>query len=487
MLLKQIIGSLCLSMAIVILAPITGTQAQKRVYTLTDCIEIALENNLTVQRGRLDQKSAEINYKQSKMDRLPDFSVGAGYGSNWGRSIDPVSNQFSTTQINSAGLNGSTSMTLFSGFQLSNAIKQSNVSLNAVNNDLEKVKNDVALSVATLYLNVIFNQELVENSRFQLNSTSRQLARTKKLVDAGSLPVTNLLDLQAQQATNELNLVNSENNFNLAVLQLKQALLLPGSAEFEVVAPEIAVEKFDALQMDAEAVYKTAELNQPQIKSADLRIQEADISLRISKGAYAPRLTLNGGFSTNYSSAADIQRAITGDPFSVDIPGTLTDDPTQSFVIQTTQRPFIGFDSGYSLGSQFDDNISRSLNLNLSVPIFNRGRTRTDVQLSMIARRRAEISSKEVRNELRQTIETSYNDLLAASKSHGASIKQVTALQESFRVTENQYNLGAVNFVDFQVAANNLFIAKSDLVRAKYDYIFKKKVLDFYLGKPLSF
>lgn len=474
---------LCMSASFVSVS----THGQEKVYTLQACIELALENNLSVQRGRLDQRTSQVNLNQSKMDRLPDFNLGVGYGSNWGRSIDPTSNQFITTKINSAGLNGSSSVTLFNGFQLSNAIRRSQVNLDAVNNDLEKVKNDVALSVATLYVNVIFNQELVENAKFQLNSTNEQLTRTSKLVDAGSVPITNLLDLQAQQATNEVTLVNAENNYNLALLQLKQALLLPGSAPMSLTVPSIEVADIGTIEMNAEQVYKTAEASQPQVKSADLRIEEADLGLRISKGAFAPRLSLDGSFRTNYSSAVDGPRDITGTPFGVNILGTRTDNPSETVVLQTFQRPIIGVDPDYPLFDQFDDNLSRSVSLNLSIPVFNKWRTRSDVQRSMIARQRAEITAKEVRNELRQTIESAYNDLLAAAKSHAASEKQVKALEESYRVIENQYNLGAVNFVDFQVAANNLFIARSDLVRAKYDYLFKRKVLDFYLGKPLSF
>ena len=242
-------------------------QAQSKMYTLEDCINIALENNLTVQRGRLDQRSANIDLNQSKMERLPDLNLGLGYGVNWGRSIDPTSNQFSTNQINSTGLNGSSSVTLFNGFQISNAIRQSQISTEASDNDLKKIENDVSISVATLYVNVIFNKELVENAKFQLQSTNEQLTRTGKLVDAGSLPITNLLDLQAQLATNEVNLVNAENDYNLALLKLKQALLLPGNAPMELETPDVNVEDIEKIQMNAEEVYREAEMKQPGVIS----------------------------------------------------------------------------------------------------------------------------------------------------------------------------------------------------------------------------
>lgn len=465
-----------------------GVFAQDHVYGLEECIKIAFENNLNVQRGNLDKQSAEINLRQNKMSRLPDLNVGSGYGINWGRSVNTVTNDFETTQRRSVGINGSSSLPLFNGFQISNSIKQSILELEAGTADLEKVKNDVALSVANLYLNVIFNQELQGNSELQLSSTTEQLERTKILVDAGSLPITNLLDIHAQQATNEVNLINAENNYNLAVLQLKQVMLIPASDPFEIEVPEFEINTLEEANFNSNEVYKVAQGTQPEIKSADLRIRSADLGMKISKAGYMPRLSLNAGVSTNYSNSPfSSQRALYDGEELIEAPfGYLASDPTQTVISSLSQPKLVGFDR-VSFSEQLDENLSQSINLNLSIPIFNKWRTKSDVQRSLISRQRAEISAKEVRNNLRQTIETAHNNYVAASKFYNASERQVAALEESYRVIENQYSLGAVNFVDYQISANNLFMAKSDRLRAKYDYIFKSKVLDFYLGKPLSF
>ena len=474
---------------VLILASISQAVAQDTVYSLQECVNIALENNLSIQRSKLDKQTSEIGLVQSRMNRYPDLNLNTSYGSNWGRSIDPTTNQFISQKINSAGLGGQSSVTLFSGFQISKALEQSKVNLEAANSDLENVKNNVSLSVITLYLNVIFNKELVGNANFQLSSTTEQLDRTKSLVDAGALPITNLLDLQAQQASNEVNLINAENNYNFALLQLKQALLIPAGDTFEIEVPNIQIENESFINPDAEQVYNTAVITQPQIKSADLRVKESELGYEISKGGYMPSLSLNGSFRTNYSGAADRQRQIFSGQ-SIIVPtqiGYLESDPAE-IVFRDLEVPVVvDTDLDFTLPEQFDENLSKSLSLSLNIPIFNNWRTRSDVQRSLLNRKRSEINAQEIRNQLRQTIETSTNDLTAASKSYAASGKQVKALEESFRIIENQYNLGAVNFVDFQVSANNLYIAKSDLLRAKYDYIFKRKVLDFYLGKPLSF
>ena len=463
--------------------------AQDSAYSLQECVKIALENNLSIQRSRLDKQSSEIGLTQSKMNRYPNLNLNSSYGSNWGRSIDPTTNQFLTQKINSAGLGGQSALTLFNGFQISNAIKQSKINLEAAYYDLENAKDNVSLSVITLYLNTIFNKELVGNASFQLNSTTEQLERTKTLVDAGALPITNLLDLQAQQASNEVNLINAENNYNFALLQLKQALLIPASDAFEIEVPNIQIEYENGVDEDAGQVYNTALANQPQIKSADLRIKESELGYDIAKSGYMPSLTLNGSFRTNYSGAADRQRQVFSDQSTI-VPtpiGYLESNPGERVFRDLVVPVVVDTDPDFTLPEQFDENLSKSISLNISIPVFNNWRTRSDVQRSLINQRRAEINAQETRDQLRQTIETSTNDLSAASKSYTASEKQVKALQESYRIIENQYNLGAVNFVDFQVSVNNLFIAKSDLVRAKYDYIFKRKVLDFYLGKPLSF
>ncbi|SMD39098.1 outer membrane protein [Reichenbachiella faecimaris] len=461
--------------------------AQDYQYSLEECIKIAYEKNLTIQRSQLDLRVSEVTKNQSKLERLPDFNMGANYGINWGRTIDPTTNNFVTEQLNSSNINGRSNLTVFNGMQIHNSIKQANINYAASQAELEKAKNDVGLNVATLYLNVIFNQELLANAQYQLNSTNQQLDRTKKLVDAGALPVTNLLDLQAQSASNEVNVINSENSYNLAVLNLKQALLIPAGDRFEIEIPELVLKPDETALMTPGEIYKTAEATMPEIRSAQLRIEEADLNYKISKGAYSPTFTVSAGFNTNYSSFADREREIYDGTVPATVPIGYVPSSGETVVSDVSLPNVVDTQSSFPLGEQFQENISKNIAFNLSIPVFNKLRTRAEVQRSMLSKYRAEVSSQEVRNQLRQNIETSYNDMIAAAKTHTANQRQVEALEEAFRVTENQFNLGAVNFVDYQVATNNLYMARSDLVRAKFDFIFKQKVLDFYLGKPITF
>ncbi len=347
-------------------------------------------------------------------------------------------------------------MVLFNWFRITNTVKQNRIALESSRYDVDKVKNDVSLNVATLYLNVLFTQELLSNAANQLETSQKQLERTRSLVKAGSLPLTAELELVSQVSSNEVNLINAENNLDLALLQLKQAMLIPAERNIEVVIPELEVESISGSEETARSIYETSLQTLPEIQSARLQVQSASAGLSATRSGYTPTLSLNGSFSTNYSDAFG-QRFVAG-----------------AFV-------------DYPLPDQFKDNFSRSLSLNLSIPIFNNLRTNSAVQRQKIALRQAEINVLDQENQLRQAIETAYNDARAASKVYFASERQVEALEETMRSVKNQYDFGAANFVDFQVASNNLYQAKSDLLRSKYDYIFKKKILDFYQGIPITF
>lgn len=473
-----------------LIAVFIGHQAQSQdslnVMDLQQCIDVAIENNLSVRRSNLQKERARVTYNQSRAEMLPSLNVGGNYGYNWGRSIDPTTNDFITQQINFSGVNGNASVTLFNWFRITNTVKQNRLGLESSEYDVDKAINDISLNIVTFYLNVIFNRELVDNAQYQLESSQEQLERTKKLVAGGALPRTSELELISQVATNEVNLVNAENNLNLALLNLKQAMLLPVSEEIELLVPDIALENGADILESPEEVYQAALSTMPEIQSAELQVEQAVMSVKVAEAGYAPTLSLNGSFRTNYSDAFKTFIIDENDP------GSLQQSETNYFLADGTQvyeNRFVpnGELETVGYGDQFDQNLSRSISLNLNIPIFNNLRANAGVQNAKINLQQAEIAVLEQRNQLRQVIEQAYNDAFAASKTFAASQRQVEALEETFRSIENQYNLGAANFTEYQVASNNLFGAKSDLVRAKYDFIFKTKVLDFYQGKNLTF
>ena len=460
-----------------------GHGQQKRMLTLQECIEVAVKNNLSVKMSELDLQSVRVNLLQAQAQRYPTLNLNGNFGYNWGRGIDPTTNQFIDQRINFNGIGGSANMPIINGLQTSNSIKQRKIDAEASEFDLKKSINDISLNTSLNYLNVIFNKEILENAKFQLNSGRQQLDRVKILVASGALPLSNELQLASQVATNEVGLVTAQNNLDLALLDLKQLLLLPLGEDIDVDIPKISTDQIEMENITIMEVYEMALSNQPEIKSADLRVQSASVGLETSKGGIYPSLNLGGGFSTNYSDAFK----------EFDIINTTPIVDETDFVTASGEEVLVNtFDvegsfSTVPLSTQYDNNFSRRLTFILNVPIFNGFRTRSDIQRSKIMLQQAEISATQQRNILYQTIESSYRNALAASKTFAASQKQVASLEETFRAVENQYNNGAVNFTDYQVASNNLYQARTDLSRAKYDFVFKKKVLEFYQGKPLTF
>lgn len=463
---------------------VVGFAQEKKTWTLKELIDQAVTNNLTVKRSTYSVESSQIGATQAKMAMLPTINANGNYGLNWGRTIDPTTNIFTTNKIENSNVGASTNLLLWNGFRLFYNMKQTEIDLDAANEDLLKSRNDVILNVITLYLNVVFNKELLNVAQFQVNSTKEQLERTKKLSDAGSVPIADVLNLDAQLATNELNVIQRENSLNLSLLQLKQALQLPASTPMDVELPQLDLETQLNINKSAEEIYDIAIMSMPEIKAAELRKKSSLYAYKSAKGNLYPRISINGSYSTVYSDARQ-QFYADGGSQTITTPvgyvqGAMT--PVLRDVTSPTGQFLVP-----SIGDQYKDNRGRSLGLSLQIPIFNGFQARASMQRAAINREIANISYQEINNTLRQSVETAYNNALAAIKTYQSTDKQVKARDEAFRMAKQRYNLGAVNFVDYQVAENNLFQAQSDLLRAKYDFIFRKKVLDFYQGLPLDF
>ncbi|MCZ8355905.1 MAG: TolC family protein [Cyclobacteriaceae bacterium] len=463
----------------------TFAQNNANVWTLRQCVDYAMQNSLNVQRNTYNVENAEIDKSQAWMAMAPTLNAGSSFGYNWGRSINPVTNQFTTREISSLSPNASSGVTVFNGMRIQNNIKASTKNLAASEAELEKAKNDVILDIINRYLTVVFNKELVENAKFQLASSQQQLDRTKKQVAAGSLPISNELNLESQVATNELNLINRENALALSLLQLKQAMQIPASQELDIEIPALEPEDL-ILENSRDQIYEMARQSLPEVKGAKLRVEGSYYAVKAAKGNLYPRLTLSGSINSNYSSANDEPQPIISDGFDV-IP---TENPIG--FVDGSNSPVFGYDarfrsftSGYGYREQLKDNIFRQAGLNLTIPLFNGFQARANIRRQVINQRVAEITLKQTENTVRQNVETAYNDAFAAAKTYTSTEKQVKAREEAFRMTKQRFEIGAANFVEYQVAENDLFQSKSDLSRSKYDFIFKKRLLDFYQGKPI--
>jgi outer membrane protein len=468
----------------------TAVPTASDAWTLKQCVDYALANSLNVQRSTYNVEASEVDYRQSRANLLPTLNANATYGYNWGRSVNPVTNEFTTQEIRYLSPSASSSWLLFNGMRVQNTIKQNSRTLEASQEDLQKTKNDLILNVASLFVNVQFNKERLQNAKYQLSSSQQQYERTKKQVAAGALPKANELNLDAQVATNEVNLVTAENALALSLLQLKQMLQLPASTPLDVVMPDIDVEDL-ILDQDRQQIYDIARETLPEVRSATLKMQSAEFAVRASKGALYPRLSVNGSVNSNYSSASDRQRFVTdgGDPAvsypQIGVVGGPGGTPVYTTNPVTTPSGYII--DGYNWQDQLSDNIFRQVSLGLTIPIFNNLQSRSSYQRSVINRQLAEVSAKEVDNTLRQNVETAYNDAVAAWKTYSSSLRQVSAREEAYRMTKQRFDIGATPYVEYQVAENDLFQARTDLARAKYDFILKKKVLDFYQGKPVEY
>lgn len=461
------------------------TDAAPEKWSLERCIEYAWENNLTVRNSELNQLGNEIDLRQSKWALVPDFNAGGSMGKSWGRSLDPVTNRFESRDFVSGGISANANVTLYQGSVLRNTIKQNQASFEAGQYDLQKTKNDIGITVATNYLTVLLNKEQLSNAQFQLEVTKNQLERTTKMVNAGSVPLTNQLDLESQLATNEVSLVNAENNLSISVLNLQQAMQMPANIDIDIIVPDIEVEQVTLATTDSDEIYEIALTTQPEVKSAELGIEGSDIGVKIAKGRYLPSLSVGGTLSTNYS---DQSRKITGLQDIVVPPSPIGFvQGTNQTVLSNEETITVPITSdNYPLTDQFGDNLGQSVRVNLSIPIFNRMATSSNVQRAEIQKQRAEITALNTKNTLRQNVETAHTNALASLKTYEASLKRVAALEETFRATEQRYNVGTADFVDYQVASNNLFAAKADLTQSKYSFIFRVKILDFYLGNPIT-
>lgn len=462
-----------------------GLSQEPKKLTLQECVKIGLENNLKVKRGEYNVESYGINLLQSKAAFLPTLNFGGGYGKNYGRALNPVSNLYVNRNSNTINLQASSSVTLFNGLRIQNSFRQSQRDYAASTLDLTKAKNDVILNIVTNYITVILNRELYENAQFQLNSSNEVLERIKKQVNAGSLPLSNQFTQEAQVATNEVNLINQENALNFSLLQLKQSMQVPASTGIEPVIPDLQLED-TVLPLTPEDIYQLATLAMPEVKSAVLKVESADLALKAAQGSLYPRLTLNGSAQSNYSSISDAPRYNTSMVTQTQQIGFVqsTNEPVLANI---TQPVFTQVAGDYGQRDQLRDNLFKGVSLQLSIPVFNGLQTRTNVQRALVSKRLADITVQETENTLRQSIESSYNDALAAAKTYSSSLKSVKAQEEAYRMNKQRFELGALSFVEFHVSENDLFRAKSDLTRAKYNFIFRKKILDFYQGKQIEF
>jgi outer membrane protein len=469
---KRITGIL-----IIVFAFISFVNGQKQ-WTLEECIKYALENNIQIKRQELQTKIAKNDYKQSEMQRLPDLNGNVSHNWNFGRNVDQFTNEIQTSNVMSDNFAIQSSVTLFSGFQIKNSIEQNKYLYEKSLKDLDKAKNDISLQIATIYLQILFNNEALEIAQSQLDVTKLQLEKTKRLYDVGNKPKGDYLQMQTQEASEKYNVITAKNNLAISYLTLKQILEMDTVSDFVIYRPDsINVTNVNILT-SIDDTYDTALSNLPEIKSAELNLKSSEKGLDIARGEYYPKISLSASYFTGYSNAR--QKLISSSPGSQTI-GYVNNDPSLPVLTD-----IMNIEMGtYPFFEQLKDNNSKAISFGLSIPIFNRFQTRKNVNNAKIRVLDSKYNVDQSKKTLFREIQTAHTEATAAFERFNASNEAVISNTESFKYIQQKYDVGMVSIVDYNIAKNDLIKAKSNFIQAKYEYVFKLKVLDFYKGLPI--
>ena len=458
---------------------------QEQVWTLEECINYALERNISINQKKLSNQINEVNLKQDKAGRAPSVNASGSQSFNFGRSVDPYTNIYTSSNFASNNFAVNANWTLFSGLQNKNTIEKTKIEIQSGSLDLKETQNNITISVSQAYLQILYVYEQVENARNKLISTQAQVKRTESLFRAGEVPEGTLFQINAQEASDQYSLVNYQNQLEMAKISLMQYMELPVDEEslFDVVQPEYndSLLAFTILQ-DSQEIFENAKNILPEIESAELKIASAEKSLKIAKGANYPRLSLSAGLNSGYSNNRNLyERETTTEERQI---GYLQSDPTELVMAQQNITSITNLN--YPFGQQVTDNFSQSVRLNLSIPIYSNRQVKSNVERSKINIQTAQLNAQNTNNQLRKKIEQAYIDMIAAAKNHEAAKEQVKSLKRSYGDSERKFELGMINATDFIVEQNQYFDSESNLNRAKYQFIFTQKILDFYQGKPIT-
>ncbi|MEN0057075.1 MAG: TolC family protein, partial [Mucilaginibacter sp.] len=453
------------------------TQAQTQTDTLTtirQCIDIAIKNNLVVKQSDLDMQRLRVSYIQAKENMLPSLNGQVDHSINSGRSVNPFTNSYVTQSYTSGNYSLNANLTLFSGLQNLNAIKQTSLAYQAGKMDFQQAKDQVTINVITAYLLVLDNAELLTQAYNQLDVSKKQVERLEILEKDGAnkLP-SDLYDLKGTQGDNQLNLVNTKNTLEASKLSLMQILNIPynRNLKLEPVSVRDVAKQTDE---NADQIYSTALEQLAYVKAAELRRQSAEKGVKVAKGALSPSISLFGGVFTNYSSAA--QTSVFRDSSTVNT-GNYVNTPAGKQSVYTTQANFDNKNIGYY--DQFKNNYSTQFGVSLRVPILNYFQNKNKVKLAKLDYQESKYIEENTKIVLRQNVEQAYLNMTSAYNRYNVLVDQVKAYAESFRTAEIRFNAGVLTSVDFVVAKNNLDKANINLINARYDCFIYNKVLDY--------
>lgn len=420
-------------------------QAQEG-WTLRQCVDYAIENSITVKQAENVAQQNAVDVNTTKWSRLPNLSGSAGQGWSWGRAASPVDNTYSDINTASTSLRVGASVPLFTGLQIPNQYAYFKLTFEAAIEDLNKAKQDISINVASLYLQVLFNYELHRVALNQVELSKSQHNRLQRMLEVGKAAPAEVAEAKARLAQDEMNAVQAENNYQLSLLDLSQLLELPTPEGFTLDTSE-PLPTFEPLTAP-DLIYTEALTNKPEIRAAQLRLEGSQKSIRIAQSAFYPQLSLNGDLSTSYYT--------------------------------------VGGQSADNFGRQLKNNLNKYVGFNLSVPIFNRFATRNRVRTARLQQQNISLQLDNTKKTLYKEIQQAWYNAVAAESKYNSSTESVLANQEAFRLISEKFDNGKSTLLEYDTAKQNLMKSESDQIQAKYDYLFRIKILDFYKGIPIS-
>lgn len=426
-----------------------SAQAQE-VLTMQQAIDRMLQNNLTIKQGALNINTLGVTLDQSKAALYPTLNGSVDNSLSFGRGLNSTTFQVVNQKLFQSNGSLVTSVNLFGGFTLINQIRQNKILLEAGNSNLDKIKNDLILQVVTAYFQIVYNDDLLKASKEQLDVAVQTLTREEALMDAGNKTLADISQAKAQVATAELNVTNAQNALTISYLTLSQLMeMRSDTANYVVVAPTLQEIVMAQKNYSINDVYNSSLEIFPDIKLAKLNTQAAKKAIDVARGGYSPVISFNGGIGSSYSYTYDFLN----DPFS----------------------------------KQVGDRFNQYIGLNLTIPIFNGLTVKSNVKKAKINYENNKIQEQLAKNNLNKVIAQAIADLRAADSRYKSNENTFNAQKDAFNVIEQRYNVGLVNSLDYNTARTNRNKAETDFIQAKYDLLFRSKVIDYYLGKQITF
>ena len=446
-------------------------------YTLDDCIQVALDNNLNLKSANIRKTTADVNFSQSKADLLPSVNGGFNAGVNNGRSIDPFTNDFINQRLTFSSANLNVNAVLFNGFRLLNNFKQQRLNAKAADMEVEQEKQDLVLSVTLAYLQVLNSRDILLLSKQRLEATNDQLKVQKRMYDEGQNNPADYTDLLGQKASDETSVLSSQIALNNAKLELTQLMNLEGDIEIDESAILLDLSKYG---FSSEQVYQDALSSLATFKARELRVEAAQKGVNIARAQYVPEISIFGQVNTNYSSAAQTFSEVGS---SIEETGDFVTVNNQNLPVFTERTQFEAQEIAYF--DQFENNLNSVVGISMRIPLFNGFQAKNNIALQKAQKEESLVEMERTQVQIKNAIKQVHFDMEAAYSRYQSFQRQVEAFEKSFEVNETRFNNGVSNFLQYITSKNNLENAKLNMSNAKYAYLLRVKVLEYYRGNSI--